>query len=370
MHEHLQSFEHAHVHAQVSEYGPGIAIQKLADPKRKRLLVLLLQGGGAEEDLSVDPRGKDVGDRSSRSVFFEIHRIHFKDGVAAFIGGYIFPDPIQGEAVASPFSAHQIHRGKAQDHRLLKIGQEHAHEANGAEVIDRTHALVGKENGDLELIPGGRADLPVGQLDARSGESVGDVVLTYDHVLGPDAHLVLIVALRFAHGLVPVQVLHIGQLSGRLREAVHLLSGGVVLRVVEEFVPIQYVAIRCVVVGGEVVFEIVSGRVCRGRLVGSCALSDIGRDPAQIAERAVHRPVGFLCIVESIQTHVLIHSRGRIVVKCSNKRLVPWHVTPDGRIHYGGIACGRHSVFEHLSSILQYVFRDGAQIEIQIASFQ
>ena len=113
--------------------------------------------------------------------------------------------------VGAPFAFHKVECGETQHDGALEFGHEHTHEADGGVVVNAANDFIGLLDGNPELIPGDAADLSVGQRNAARLEDVSDVVLANNHLGGVKVNLILVVAFRFAKGVVIVDVLGIGQ---------------------------------------------------------------------------------------------------------------------------------------------------------------
>ena len=171
-----------------------------------------------------DARRDDVWDRFAAAVFVDADGRDVEGGVVADVVGFIFSRRLDALCVGAPFALHEVKGGETQHDGAFEVGDEHPHEADGREVVDVADDLVGLPDGDAELVPGAAADGVVGQRDVFGMEDVGDVVFTDDHLVRVDVDDVLVVALRFAQGVVVVDVFGVGH---------RRVAGGVVFRLLD-----------------------------------------------------------------------------------------------------------------------------------------
>ena len=192
------------VELRVFIYRTRIATGEVLHGQREGLLIvfkhLLLSGF----DATADARRKHVVDRSFLVVFLKVHRTyhHFARLSTESSG-------VERLFVVAPFSAHQVECRQTQHDWLVKARHEHAHEADGREIVDASVATLVLVNGDAEEIP-----LRFGRLAISSlridGATIYDIVLSHLHGVRTDLHTILVVFLVFVEGIVLIDILHIG----------------------------------------------------------------------------------------------------------------------------------------------------------------
>ena len=118
--------------------------------------------------------------------------------------------------IGSPVAMNQVQGGQTQDDILMEARQEHAHEAYAGEVLYVAHLLLVAAQRDAEQIPGALFGVAVAQLHAGR-TLVCYMVASHNHVLGTDAHVILVILLVFVERIILVDVLHVRRaLPGRL----------------------------------------------------------------------------------------------------------------------------------------------------------
>ena len=163
----------------VTIHSAGVAGFEVAHLERERLLVELcgLSLPGIYD--SGYTGRKHIVDRLCAVVLLDIHRTDVERAFCRSVGA-----AVEVVLICAPFAPHEFEGGKAQVGCLFEAGHEHAGEADGGEVVDASHHLVGGAEGYLELVPND------GGLSGTGGDFgdllVGDVVAAHLEVFGAD----------------------------------------------------------------------------------------------------------------------------------------------------------------------------------------
>ncbi len=365
--EHLQALVGAQVEACVAIHAAGVAGLQALHLHLHRLLVELRDLRLARVDDAAHARRQHVVHRLAARVLLDVHRVDVDGAVGRSVAAQV-----QVIVVVAPLAAHQLEGGEAQVGGLLEAGHEHAHEANGGEVVDRAHLFLIVAQGNVELIPRDLLLLAVagGHL---GGLLVDYVVFAHLEVGRANRHAILEIALILVERVVLVDVFHIGHAARRLVEAVcgvvgreRVAVGAVVVLVavedrhlllVEVIAAVKVVAVaRGVVEGRELV--LLHG-LDRGR----------GQHLAQPLQEVGIGGIGLLVFgAEAIETHVLLHARAGGVVEGIGERRLGRHPTPHGVFDVGGVAVHGQAVFIRLEAVLEDVLAHLAQVEVKVAA--
>ena len=128
---HLQALVEAQVELGVAIHSAGVAGFEVAHLERERLLVEL---GGLSLpgiDDSGYSRRKHIVDRLCAVVLLDIHRTDVERAFSRSVGA-----AVEVVLICAPFAPHEFEGGKAQVGCLFEAGHEHAHKADGREVVD------------------------------------------------------------------------------------------------------------------------------------------------------------------------------------------------------------------------------------------
>ena len=156
---------------------------------------------------------------------------------------------VEALLVGPPLAVHEVEGGKAQHHGALEACEEDAHEADGGEVVDVALLALVLVHGYAEEVPGVFVRFAVARLLHRHA-LVGDVVASHLHVVGRDAHTVLVVFLVLVEREVLVDVFHVGRgfIGGAVGLGRVVGVDGVAVGVVDVFVTVENAALLAVVV--------------------------------------------------------------------------------------------------------------------------
>ena len=115
--------------------------------------------------------------------------------------------------------------------------------------------------------------------------------------------------------------------------------------------------------------EIIARGIVQGRKrIVSPAFQHIGIQGIFEGIQVVGSSNGLFFIVESVQAYILNTSDSRGIVEGVHTYGFVGYFTPDGFGHIALIAAHRQAVFERFAAILEHIFRNFTQIEIQISS--
>ena len=194
----------AEVELRVFIYRTRIATGEVLHGQREGLLIVFKHLFLSGFDATADARRKHVVHWSFLVVFLKVHRTyhHFARLSTESSG-------VERLFVVAPFSAHQVECRQTQHDRLVKPRHEHAHEADGREIVDTSVATFVLFDGDAEEIPLRFGRLAISSL-CIDGATIYDVVLSHLHGIRTDLHTILIEFLVFVERIVLIDVLHIG----------------------------------------------------------------------------------------------------------------------------------------------------------------
>ena len=176
--------------------------------------------------------------------------------------------------------------------------------------------------------------------------------------------MVLEEILIFVHREVLIVVLDVGGAFGGAAVALATRCGRVALGVVEIFVALQYALLRGIVVAAsEIVVVVACG-------VGSNAVVHLGTHLAFYGiEIVLVGGVGcFACIVESVESHILLLSAARVVVEGINEAVYRGHTAPHGLLGRVAVATCGEAVFKEFLAVLHNVLGHLAQVEVEVAA--
>ena len=97
------------------------------------------------------------------AVFVDADRRDVEGGFVADVVRDVFARGLDALRVGAPFALHEVEGGETQHDGTLKAVDEHAHEADGREVVDVADDLVGLLDRNAELVPRDTAEGAVGQ---------------------------------------------------------------------------------------------------------------------------------------------------------------------------------------------------------------
>ena len=147
VYEHLQAFVLAQVEVGVLIDGLRLALRQVLHRQAERLLVVLdelrLRGVGG----AADAWRQGVGHGLAVGVLLDIHGAHLHGARLGADGRQ------QALLVLSPLAAHQVEASETQHDGLLEACEEHAHEADGGEVVDAAHLVLALGQRYAELVP-------------------------------------------------------------------------------------------------------------------------------------------------------------------------------------------------------------------------
>ncbi len=194
--------------------------------------------------------------------------------------------------------------------------QIHSHKPDRPEISDISKNFIGVADRNFELIPFHRANLIVFQLHIALFD-IGNIVAAHLHVLFPDFHPVLIIALVFVQRIVIVDVFHIGNRGSgnRISFRRHFGGRGIAIRAVKVFVALQNSNLVPVKFRTSVIPEIVRRRVV-AVFFKNIVIHQFLK-PVQI----VLEEKTLIGIVQTIQTNILKFPGLGIVIKGIHQRL-------------------------------------------------
>ena len=356
---HLQVAILSEVQAGVLVNGSCIARREVLHGDVEGLLVVFTQLAAVAVDVARNARRQHVVHRCLVVVLFQAYGRHFQCAAGILRGV-----AVERHFVTAPFAAYQLERTEAQNDRLFKVGQIHSHEANAGEVGDVSDAALVLAQRYAEEVPVDGGLLSVAQ--GYDGlPAVDDVAHAHLHAVGAEVDAILVVVVVFVEGVVLVHVFGIGcgavsraVLFGRVL-GVHRVTFGIV----DAQVALQNGHLVGVEVASTVVVVVVAGRVgCDGVVNGGVHLA---ANLLQVL--GVDGELGFLCAGQTVQTDVLARAGTRTGVEGVGHRRLGGHVAPQAYLVLGGVAVERHTAFVELVSVLQNVFADVSQVDVEVA---
>ena len=357
MYEHLDAFVLAHVDGRVLIDGFSLTIRQVRDHHIERLLVAL-------DELRLG--GVGIATYSGRQ-----HIVHGKLVVVLLdVDGAdretsrLRSRVVDVLLVDAPLAIHQLERSESEHDGMLEAREEHAHEADGGEVVDGTHAALVVVDGDAELIPGNMVGETVSKGRLRLA-FVDNVVLADHKVLRTQGDMILVVFLVLVERVVLVDVLDVGRslIGSVVALGAALGVGGVALRVVDVFVSTQDAGLNLVVVASTEIVVVVVGRVVHDGVEHS--RRDLPLDGRE--EVLIGLEGSLLFVVQTVETEVLAFTTaagggesvvlggldGNLSPMCEGEVL--------GAIH-------RHSTLVELLSVAQDVFAYLTQVDVEVAT--
>ena len=76
----------------------------------------------------------------------------------------------------------------------------------------------------------------------------------------------------------------------------------------------------------------------------------------------------FLFVIQAVHTNILKWTRCRIIIKHVDDILHRWHKPPCRGVHWVQVIWRGQAVLKGLATIAQYILRDIAQVEIEVAT--
>ena len=322
MHEELEVFVATEVEMRVLVHGTRIAASQVFHREGEGLLVVLQHLILSRLNRAANARRQNIVHRLFVVVLFEVHGAH----------------------------------------RLIEARHEHTHEADRREVIDAAVLAFIFAQRNAEQIPfrGGRFAVARFRVDCAH---VDNVVPADLHGRRIDAHAVLVVFFVLVEGEVLVNILDIrrglvgrsvGFAVGRSRVAVRVVDIFVAFENRSAAVVPMFTAEIGVLVGrGGLYYRIVDCRAHRR----TDRLEVVGI-----------RPEGaFFFRGQTVVTYVLSTARIARSVEGVGHRILCRYQAPRRFGHLRAVAVRRKSAFIELAAVFEHVFRDFAQVEVQIA---
>ena len=366
MYEHLQATVAAEVEVGVLIDGLRLVLRQVLHRQAERLLIILGELGLRWVGGTADARGQHVGHGLALGVLLDVDGTHLEHARLCAGRG------LQVLLILAPFAAHEVERSEAQHDGLLESGEEHAHEADGGEVVDGSHLLLILGERYAILIPTDGERVAVAQLGiiVTMVDDVG-VFRLHAAVVGlqlvvADGDAILIVALILVERIVLVDVLHVGAGLVAAVVAFGLVVGRrrVALRVIDALVAVHDGAPLTVEVGAAEVVVVVAGGVLAPGLDERVVLHD-GADGVE--PLAVGAEGALLLVGQTVQSDVLQLSRaaGRgegIGLSGLHGNLAPLCLLEARR------AVDGHAALIELLAVAEHVLRDLAQVDVQLAA--
>ena len=100
-----------------------------------------------------------------------------------------------------------------------------------------------------------------------------------------------------------------------------------------------------------------------GAVVGCRAFAEAVADDVQVG---VGEEAALVFIVQAVISDVLVLAGFRYVAECPYDVLHSRHAAPDGGVHIDHFRGGGQAVFIELASVAEDVFRDVAQVDVQL----